>query len=63
MPKIFEIGGPKNYSFKELMEILLTQIKKKRFLVGTFHAMCRRVPAGNPKIILSVLSTEAKIHL
>ena len=32
-PKIFEIGGPKNYSFKELMEILLTQIKKKRFLV------------------------------
>ncbi len=32
-PKIFEIGGPKNYSFKELMKILLIQIKKKRFLV------------------------------
>jgi len=33
-PKIYELGGPKNYSFKELMEILLTEIKKKRFLVS-----------------------------
>jgi len=32
-PKIYELGGPKNYSFKELMEILLTEIKKKRFLI------------------------------
>jgi len=32
-PKIFELGGPKNYSFKELMEILLKEIKKKRFLI------------------------------
>ena len=32
-PKIFELGGPKNYTFKELMEILLTEIKKKRFLI------------------------------
>ena len=32
-PKIYEIGGPKNYSFKELMEILLTEIKKKRLLL------------------------------
>jgi NADH dehydrogenase len=32
-PKIYELGGPKNYSFKELMEILLIEIKKKRFLV------------------------------
>ena len=32
-PKIYELGGPKNYSFKELMEILLTEIKKKRLLV------------------------------
>ena len=31
--KIYELGGPENYSFKELMEILLTEIKKKRFLV------------------------------
>ena len=33
-PKIYELGGPKNYSFKELMEILLTEIKKKRFLIS-----------------------------
>ena len=32
--KIYELGGPENYSFKELMEILLTEIKKKRFLVS-----------------------------
>ena len=32
-PKIYELGGPKNYSFKELMEILLSEIKKKRFLL------------------------------
>ena len=33
-PKIYEIAGPENYSFKELMEILLTEIKKKRFLIN-----------------------------
>jgi len=33
-PEIFELGGPENYSFKQLMEILLTEIKKKRFLIS-----------------------------
>ena len=33
-PEIYELGGPKNYSFKELMEILLIEIKKKRFLIS-----------------------------
>ena len=32
-PKIYELGGPENYSFKELLEILLSEIKKKRFLI------------------------------
>ena len=32
-PKIYELGGPEDYSFKELMEILLAEIKKKRFLI------------------------------
>tara|TARA_Y100000590_G_scaffold232617_1_gene262026 strand:- start:5839 stop:6780 length:942 start_codon:yes stop_codon:yes gene_type:complete len=32
-PTIYELGGPENYSFKELMEILLTEIKKKRYLM------------------------------
>ena len=31
--KIYELGGPSNYSFKELMEILLNEIKKRRFLM------------------------------
>ena len=31
--KIYELGGPENYSFKELMNILLIEIKKKRFLL------------------------------
>ena len=31
--KIYELGGPANYSFKELMNILLVEIKKKRFLL------------------------------
>ena len=31
--KIYELGGPEDYSFKELMEILLAEIKKKRFLM------------------------------
>ena len=31
--KIYELGGPEVYSFKELMEILLAEIKKKRFLI------------------------------
>jgi len=34
IPKTYELGGPENYSFKELMEILLVEIKKKRFLVS-----------------------------
>ena len=31
--KIYELGGPENYTFKELMEILLNNIKKKRLLI------------------------------
>ena len=32
--KIYELGGPEDYSFKELMEVLLKEIKKKRFLIS-----------------------------
>jgi len=31
---IYELGGPENYTFKQLMEILLREIKKKRFLIS-----------------------------
>jgi NADH dehydrogenase len=32
--KIYELGGPQDYSFKQLMEILLKEIKKKRFFIS-----------------------------
>ena len=32
-PQIYELGGPEIYSFKELMLILLEEIKKKRFFM------------------------------
>jgi uncharacterized protein YbjT (DUF2867 family) len=32
--QIYELGGPENYSFKELIQILLNEIKRKRFLVS-----------------------------
>ena len=31
---IYELGGSQVYTFKEMMEILLKQIKKKRFLIS-----------------------------
>ena len=40
-PKIYELGGPKNYSFKELMEILLSEIKKKRLLINIPFTLAR----------------------
>ena len=40
-PEIYELGGPKNYSFKELMEILLIEIKKKRFLIPVPFGMAK----------------------
>jgi len=33
-PEIYELGGPKNYTFKDLMQILLLEIKKKRFFLN-----------------------------
>ena len=39
-PKIYELGG-KNYSFKELMQILLLEIKKKRFLMPIPFVMAK----------------------
>ena len=40
-PEIYELGGSKNYSFKELMEILLIEIKKKRFLIPVPFGMAK----------------------
>ena len=34
-------GGPENYSFKELMEILLIEVRKKRFLVNIPYSIAK----------------------
>ena len=39
--KIYELGGPENYSFKELMQILLNEIKKKRFLLSIPYTIAK----------------------
>tara|TARA_B100001167_G_scaffold172692_1_gene124554 strand:- start:203 stop:751 length:549 start_codon:yes stop_codon:yes gene_type:complete len=40
-PKIYELNGPENYSFKELMKILLGEIKKKRFLIPIPYSVAK----------------------
>ena len=40
-PKIYELNGPENYSFKELMQILLAEIKKKRFLIPIPYSVAK----------------------
>lgn len=39
-PNIYELGGA-NYSFRELMQILLSEIKKKRFLIPIPFGMAK----------------------
>jgi len=39
-PSIYELGGA-NYSFKELMQILLSEIRKKRFLISIPFGMAK----------------------
>ena len=38
---IYEVGGPEIYSFKELMEILLKEIKKKRILLSVPYRIAK----------------------
>ena len=38
---IFELGGPEIFTFKELMKILLREIKKKRFLISIPFGMAK----------------------
>ena len=39
--RIYEIGGPRVYSFKELMEVMLAEIRRKRLLVPVPFAAAR----------------------
>ena len=58
---IFELGGPQIFTFKELMKILLKQIKKKRFLVPIpipFAKVLGRILQVMPKPLLSADQVE-----
>ncbi len=39
--KTFELGGPKIYSFKEIMELMLSQVGRQRFLAPVPFALAR----------------------
>ena len=52
----YELGGPETFTFKELMEILLKQIKKKRFLLPIpipFAKVLGRILQVMPKPLLT----------
>ena len=58
---IYELGGPNTFAFKELMEILLKQIKKKRFLLPMpipFAKVLGRILQVMPKPLLTVDQVE-----
>jgi len=58
---IYELGGPDIFAFKELMEILLKQIKKKRFLLPIpipFAKVLGRILQVMPKPLLTVDQVE-----
>jgi len=59
---IFELGGPETFSFKELMEILLKQIKKKRFLLSIPWGIAR-YQAKFLEIFTKTILTEDQILL
>ena len=59
---IFELGGPEIFSFKELMEILLKQIKKKRFLLSIPWGIAR-YQAKFLEIFTKTILTEDQILL
>ena len=40
-PQIYELGGPEIFSFKQLMEILLIEIKKKRLLIPIPYGLAK----------------------
>ncbi|MEM7544899.1 MAG: complex I NDUFA9 subunit family protein [Pseudomonadota bacterium] len=52
---LYELGGPEIFTFRELMEIMLTEIRRKRLLVA--------VPFGIAKIMAAVLDGVQTVTL
>ena len=59
---IFELGGPQIFTFKELMEILLKQIQKKRLLLPISFSLAR-YQAKMMQLLPTPLLTEDQVEM
>ena len=59
---IFECGGPSIYSFKELMEIMLKEIKKKRLLISIPFGLAK-IQAKFLQLLPQPLLTEDQVEI
>ena len=59
---IYELGGPKIYTFKELIETLLASLKKKRLIVE-LPDFVARVQAKVMQLLPNPLLTEDQLEI
>jgi len=59
----FELGGPKVYTFKELMELILAEIRRKRLLVPVPWPIARIQAKVLEKLPKPLLTTDQLIQL
>jgi NADH dehydrogenase len=60
--KVYELGGPKVYSFKQLMQLMLRQIRRKRLLLPIPFAVAQ-VQAGVAELLPKPLLTRDQVTL
>jgi len=60
--KVYELGGPKIYSFKELIETLLVSLKKKRFIIE-LPDFVARAQAKIMQLLPNPLLTEDQLEI
>jgi uncharacterized protein YbjT (DUF2867 family) len=67
--RIFELGGPKTYSFRELMEFILAETGRKRLLVPLPYFLAKVLAVGTsvgtavPNLVRSMFDIKAKAPL
>jgi NADH dehydrogenase len=60
--KVYELGGPKIYTFKELIETLLVSLKKKRFIIE-LPVFVARAQAKIMQLLPNPLLTEDQLEI
>ena len=60
--KVYELGGPKIYTFKELIETLLVSLKKKRFIIE-LPDFVARLQAKIMQLLPNPLLTEDQLEI